>query len=131
VPYFSLAGNADASGDKKITWQEAFGMLPMPTPANILEWTGDRLYQALGMTTQIVITDADPEHPSKFKFANIKMLASPEPNDLVSLAASTHCVECGFQPLGTFPYNHSALKSPDVLKVVLDKIRQLYPIRER
>ncbi len=142
VHYFSLAGNADADGDGYIWASEASPLFPGAGleyfTDSALSSLATRTYQVLGRTLAVWVTQ-DRIDPGKG-------LVTPEvqPNDLTSTAASVHCDICGFKPLAApngiwpwfpsaardaiYPYNHSSLRGPRILDLILRKIQELYPV---
>ena len=141
VPYFSIAGAADENGNDIIEFQEADGMFPGFAPEGVQQFVGTRIHRFLGRTKALRI-ESEPAgligsllgvtplaSLVNYNLRDSSILsADAEPNDLVSTAASTHCTECGFVPLVTYPHNHSALKRPRTIDRILDEIRKLYPI---
>ena len=134
VPYFSIAGAADANGNDIIEFPEAEGMFP-PSPESAQRFFGTRIHRVLGRAKSIVVVkregiDRKNLTTVQYNMAFAVTREEPEDNDLVSTSASTHCTdECGFIPLATFPWNHSALKRPVTLNRILSTIQQLYPLK--
>jgi hypothetical protein len=141
VHYFSLAGNADTDGDGVISAAEASPLFPA---AGVTDYTDEilsslatRTYQVLGRTQAVWVT------PNLIRPVKGFVAPDVQPNDLTSVANSVHCDICGFQPLpatsgwgafptaaekAIYPYNHSGLRSPRILDLILQKIQELYPV---
>ena len=141
VPYYSIAGSADANGNDLIEFAEADGMFPSFAPEALQSLFGTRIHRFLGraVSLEMIIEPAGLigtllNVTPLSALINYKIEATtvlrdePAPNDLVSTAASTHCAECRFAALQTYPNNHSALKRPRTIDLILNQIRALYPI---
>ena len=141
VPYYSIAGSADANGDDLIEFAEADGMFPSFAPEVLQSVFGTRIHRFLGRAISLemsveragligTLLNVTPLSTLiNYRIEGTSVLRdNPAPNDLVSTAASTHCIECGFVPLQTYPNNHSALKRPRTIDLILNQIRSLYPV---
>jgi hypothetical protein len=126
IPYYSIAGDADADGNGTIEASEYAGLIPSSVGS-----TATTIYQALGRTKslKVIVKSRGPFGLIKYNFAQGELSATAEPNDLVSTVASTHCVTCGFFPLQTYKKNHSALKNTTTTDLILARIQQDYPVQ--
>ncbi|HEY6390909.1 MAG TPA: hypothetical protein VIX89_06515 [Bryobacteraceae bacterium] len=124
IPYYSIAGNADANGNTTIEASEATGF---GVPASI----ATTLYRALGRTKSLTVVEKSrgPWGIIKYNFAQAVLSNTIEPNDLVSTVSSTHCTACGFASLATFSRNHSSLKDTTTTDLIVARIRQDYPVQ--
>ncbi|MBI4875207.1 MAG: hypothetical protein HY822_11300 [Acidobacteria bacterium] len=143
VPYYSIAGDADANGAGVVGAAEAAGVIDAPSPAPqtaIRSVFGQRTCQALGRIRRILALQNGIWPMWTFTVSG-EVVQTPEPNDLVSTVESVHCARCGFEPIlyadpktgasrRAFPFNHTQLKSPVVLQVIRDRIQRRFPVIE-
>ena len=123
IPYYSIAGDADADGNGIIQGDEWKGF-----PFTDFLATID--YEALGRTTSLPVTETSLAWGIvKYNFAPAVLSDTVAPNDLVSTEASTHCTACGFQTLATYKLNHLALKNATTTDLIVSTISQQYPVR--
>jgi triacylglycerol lipase len=125
IRYYSIAGNADANGDLRIEGAERDQF------TGFNDTTATIIYRALGRTTSIRVVEKSrgPWGWIKYDFADATLTDTVAPNDLVSTVASTHCATCGFQELATYELNHSTLKNATTVDLIVNRIRQDYPVR--
>ncbi|MCX6623030.1 MAG: hypothetical protein NTY38_18575, partial [Acidobacteria bacterium] len=131
VPYFSIAGDADADGDGAINDKEAsaFGL-----PTSLAQ----EVYDTLGRLRSVELKHQQTVETGERGYDVWKLQAAANslfaPNDLVSTGASVHCAKCGFRPLSPLPRedgrdpllaprNHSQLKCAEVMAFIWAHIK--------
>jgi len=136
VEYFSIAGVTDQNASVTVdNYDEISGFfsridwLLFETdigPEALQIKAGDIMYQTIGRDSVAGFVNWTRQNSGEPVTE-----ASPtfRPNDLVTTAESAHCASpCGFVNLGDFPLHHEGLKSPLVIRRVLDTIRTRFPL---
>ncbi len=133
VPYFAIAGNADQNANWTIDLREEWaGMLDPPLSELDNTPSFNAVYQALRRIRFVNVVYVPFFGIAQFTVTPANAFLQ---NDLVSTVESTLCTKCGFErlpdsppdspPLPSFNLNHTLLKHPAAIDLILDKIREI------
>jgi hypothetical protein len=133
--YYASAGDADLNRDGVLTPDESEGMVPAADkiPEYALYKIPTATYQFIGRIRSISLNWNGSAWTASGQISNDGDL---KPNDMCSRMDSVLCAECGFVTLQTYPTpdnptwpaNHTAMKSPPVIRRILDQIRADFPL---